>query len=69
MNGQALTTTKSYSGVQVATFNKLRIGEGLDSNDFNGRIDEVRIYSKGLSAMEIQQHYAEGIGRHLADAK
>lgn len=27
---------------------------------FNGNIDEVRIYERGLTAIEIQKHYAEG---------
>ena len=31
---------------------------------FKGFIDEVRIYSQALSAMEIQQHYVEGLERH-----
>jgi prepilin-type N-terminal cleavage/methylation domain-containing protein len=30
----------------------------------NGLIDEVRIYSKALSQAQIQQHYAQGLGRH-----
>jgi prepilin-type N-terminal cleavage/methylation domain-containing protein len=31
---------------------------------FNGLIDEVRIYSTALSSAQIQQYYAEGLGRH-----
>jgi prepilin-type N-terminal cleavage/methylation domain-containing protein len=31
---------------------------------FNGLIDEVRIYKVTLSQAQIQQHYAEGLGRH-----
>ena len=31
---------------------------------FNGTIDEVRIYSRALTAMEIQKHYAEGTAKH-----
>jgi prepilin-type N-terminal cleavage/methylation domain-containing protein len=30
----------------------------------NGLIDEMSIYSTALSSAQIQQHYAEGLGRH-----
>jgi hypothetical protein len=36
---------------------------GLNGN-FNGVIDEVQIYSVAFSALEIQQHYAQGLGKH-----
>jgi hypothetical protein len=32
--------------------------------EFNGLIDDVRIYNNSLTAFEIQQHYAEGLSRH-----
>ncbi|MBU4298720.1 LamG domain-containing protein, partial [Patescibacteria group bacterium] len=56
------TTTAEYS-----TSNNLLIGKGDWSEvsyPFNGTIDEVRIYNRALTAMEIQKHYAESAPRH-----
>lgn len=39
----------------------LYIGRFENSLDFHGVIDEVRIYSRALTAMEIQKHYVEGL--------
>jgi hypothetical protein len=50
--------------INIST-NPLNIGRYSNSgNYYKGLIDEVRIYSKALSSAEIQQHYAEGLGRH-----
>jgi prepilin-type N-terminal cleavage/methylation domain-containing protein len=38
--------------------------DALGSRLHNGIIDEVRIYSAALTASEIQQHYADGLGKH-----
>ena len=35
-----------------------------ESHNYIGYLDEVRIYSKILTAYEIQQHYAEGLDKH-----
>jgi len=32
--------------------------------NFNGAIDEVRIYNRALSAAEIKKHYAAGAAKH-----
>jgi len=48
----------------TASTNPLLIGKRTDGSFFNGLIDEVRIYSQTLSAIEIQKHYAEGLARH-----
>jgi prepilin-type N-terminal cleavage/methylation domain-containing protein len=37
---------------------------GAGQGYFNGLIDEVQIYSRALTALEIQQHYVEGLPRH-----
>ncbi|MDO8436084.1 MAG: LamG-like jellyroll fold domain-containing protein [bacterium] len=37
---------------------------GADGGNFNGLIDEVRIYNSALGITEIQKHYAEGTVRH-----
>ncbi|MCK5062456.1 MAG: hypothetical protein KAR23_00865, partial [Candidatus Aenigmarchaeota archaeon] len=58
-DGTALGTPKSYSGsIATSAFN-LEIGRtSFDSNyNFNGTIDEVRVYNYSLSADEIQMHY------------
>jgi prepilin-type N-terminal cleavage/methylation domain-containing protein len=60
-----LKNSNSYTSWQVTT-QSLFIGASK-SNDpgyFNGIIDEVRIYSRALTASEIQQHYVEGLERH-----
>jgi prepilin-type N-terminal cleavage/methylation domain-containing protein len=65
---------KVYEG--TTTFNlignsdNLRVGCAYDipcTSCFNGRLDEVRIYKAALTAEQIQQLYAEGLPRHLAD--
>ncbi len=43
---------------------KDRIGGVSNIANFNGIIDEVRIYNVALTAGEIQKHYAEGLERH-----
>ena len=60
--------TRTISTINAAS--QFRIGYfGISGNQvyFNGMIDDVRIYNAALTAAEIQQHYAEGVGRHLAD--
>lgn len=47
----------------------LKIGKRTEGMYFNGSIDEVRIYSQALTAMEIQKHYAEGLGKHQVIVK
>ncbi len=42
----------------------LRIGYGGNTGYFNGKIDEVRIYSEALSVSEIEKLYAEGSITH-----
>ena len=40
---------------------------GYTANYFQGIIDEVRVYKRALSAKEIQNLYAKGVKRHLAE--
>ena len=47
----------------VAGSTNWRIGKGY-VNNFQGLIDEVRIYARALSSAEIQQHYADSAPRH-----
>lgn len=37
--------------------NDLKIGESDEGEYFEGKVDEVRIYSRALSANEVQEHY------------
>jgi hypothetical protein len=38
--------------------NDMEVGMGDASNDFNGKIDEIRLYSRALSEGEVSEHYA-----------
>jgi hypothetical protein len=54
--------TQAQTGAITATTNALRIGGSITmSQYFDGRIDEVRIYSRALSAGEIQTDMATPI--------
>jgi hypothetical protein len=46
--------------------NSIRMGTTIHNlaDYFNGTIDEVLIYNRALTAMEIQKHYAESAPRH-----
>lgn len=59
-------TTGALSG--ITTTNPLRIGNRSNATDraFNGRIDNVRIYSQALTASEVGKLYAEGVSKYLA---
>ena len=35
----------------------LHIGDGRDERHFNGLIDEVRVYNRGLSEKEVEQNF------------
>ena len=59
--------SRNQTGNMGSNNNKLLIGaRGSSSpyNYFNGKIDEVRIYSAALPSAEIQKHYVEGLKRH-----
>ena len=55
-------TLTTYSSINTPT----RMGASSDSSNyqFNGSIDDVRIYTKALTSAQIQQHYAEGLPDH-----
>lgn len=59
---------ENAAGTISSTGNGLAIGNYRTTWDnthrFHGLIDEVRIYPKALTSAQIQQHYAEGLGRH-----
>lgn len=52
----------SYAGVGSDTFIG-RHGDGGTTRYMNGKIDEVRIYSRALSASEVEQLYRSGVAK------
>ena len=62
VNGE-LVGTASFSGTIRPYDNTLYIG-ACGGHDFNGVIDEVRVYEQALSTAEIKQLYAQGAANH-----
>ena len=65
INGVQDATTASISGhIDMAKVSNYAIGSagGGSNNNFNGSIDEVKIYSRALTSAEIQASYERGIG-------
>ncbi|MFC1789720.1 right-handed parallel beta-helix repeat-containing protein [Patescibacteria group bacterium] len=61
------STSSNSTGTMSTTTGSLRIGAsyaGVPNYPFPGAIDEFRIYSRALTAKEIQARYSEGI-KHL----
>jgi parallel beta-helix repeat protein len=63
INGE-LDNEQAASGTIPITTQELNIGRQADNNlwPFEGLIDEVRIYDRGLSAEEIEAMYEAGLG-------
>ena len=53
-----------HQGTSATANNNYPLWIGAADNYWNGRIDNVRIYSKALTSAEIQKHYAEGLADH-----
>ena len=63
VNGVQVGTPQSITGPIVNSAGALRIGgNAVWGEYFNGRIDEVRVYNRALSAAEIQTDMNTGIG-------
>jgi hypothetical protein len=61
VNGQ-LVTVKSFSSQASAPYNALRIGSNSSGGEaWQGRIDEVAIYSRALQQSDIQNQYENAI--------
>ncbi len=57
-------TTQTVTTSQQSAFN-IFIGEFANKiNPFNGKIDDVRIYSDALSATEVEKNYNAGLSKH-----
>lgn len=65
----SIATTGSL--ITVFGGDNVQIGYGTFGFDqyFNGLIDEVRIYDKAITSVEIQKHYAEGSEKHQVAKK
>ena len=65
VNGAAVTTFDSWTGPPSSASVNLRIGNSpaTATREFNGLIDEVRIYNRALSAAEIQALYKSGAAK------
>jgi len=61
-DGKEVGTPVNATGTILGQTGSLRIGRGINASPwpFNGLIDDVRIYSIGISSAEIQKHYVEG---------
>ena len=63
IDGEAENTTESYSGNSKTSSEPLTIGGSPDMNDmFNGKIDEVAIWSSSLTSTEITALYGGTAG-------
>ncbi|MHC4159293.1 MAG: LamG domain-containing protein, partial [Planctomycetota bacterium] len=63
-NGTQVGSDKTVTGDIVDNSNNVGIGSdtGGSSNNINGMIDDLRIYNRALSAEEILELFAEGLG-------
>lgn len=69
LNGESVAT-KNFSltpeqnpAIGIGAQNKLESGSETQSNYFDGRITDFRIYDHALSAQEVQYLYEVGVGR------
>jgi hypothetical protein len=67
-NGSLVQTVAGYT-YGAGTPSQLNIGSTVPGSEpYQGSIDEIRIFSKTLTASEIKEIYAEGLATHrLAD--
>ncbi len=66
-----LTKKRSVTGAPANTMGNLYIGMNDGDSFFNGYMDDLRIYDKGLSAQEVSTLYKEGLDKspHLLTQK
>ena len=63
VDGQAVGKSQnSGSTVNTASSQDVRIGQDFTSRGFKGYMDDVRIYSAALSALEVASVYGDGLG-------
>lgn len=66
-----LDTSKDADGSIEPNSKSVILGASNNKGElpFNGFVDEVRIYSKALTAAQIQEHYLAGLKTHLTYSK
>jgi len=69
---QTIDSVYNSSGLQTSLHNSVSnifVGRYANNNDtnWNGLIDEVKIYNRALSLSEIQKNYKHGKGKHKND--
>jgi len=52
-----MRVNQDVSGDMSQNKEPLHIGDGRDERHFNGLIDEVRVYNRGLSEKEVEQNF------------
>jgi hypothetical protein len=68
-DGTAVTTVSNPGGLATITNNPITIGYGsINSYYWSGRISNVQIYNRALTASEVLQNYNAQKGRYLEDA-
>ena len=60
----AQISTDTYTGNLIEGYGILGIGGDATTYNFNGSIDEVKIYNRALSSDEIKTHYLRGTKAH-----
>lgn len=66
VDGVFKNSSTSLSGTVAYSNTTIFIGTSGASQYFNGGIDNVRLYSRALTSMEVHQMYAERSPQHLA---
>lgn len=61
-DGAVVNPTNTSTSGSLATSGTFQIGAYASSNNFNGQIDDVRIYNRALSAPEVNLLYNSGYG-------
>jgi hypothetical protein len=62
LNGK-MVSSAALSGAATSTTNPLTIGSWNGSGEyFSGRVDDVAVYGKALSAVQVSNHYTAGAG-------
>lgn len=69
VNGVNVNSTSANGSLASSAYYKIGRTDGGYNKTWNGKIDDVRIYSKGLLSYQIQQLYAQGLVKHLLALK
>jgi prepilin-type N-terminal cleavage/methylation domain-containing protein len=64
VNGALENTDNTVESSLTSTTGNVYVGRGYGSGYYGGLVDEIQIYSRALTALEIQKLYAEGSEKH-----